>query len=780
MKKFLLFALAILIGLSGLAQIRIPGEKFPDPKFSWKQPSAVAPNKVNHVIPGKRMKVNANRSPKGVATFDSTWANKFQMALDSTMVATNSKGASVAVYSPEYGMWTGVSGISQPGVRVNAGMRFGVGSNTKLFIAVTMVKLQEEGLLTLDDHLYQWLPSFPHVDSSITIRQLLKHESGLFDYWNDNPSLITQAWPDTGRFWTPQEIIGSIGQPHFAPGNGYSYSNTNYVLAGMIIEAATGQTWIQILHDIVFDPLSLDSTFVGAFEPRNGPCSAEWDYFGGVLVTNVPMTAEYSQANACGAILATASEMVQWYNALFSGYILSDSSLQMVLSLDPSSMYGLGIGGGPLNQGFYSHTGAVFGFISMILYDIQKQAIICMLFNNRDTDLNSVINALMTVFYDGYPKAPNDAGIARIEIPKDHNCTTTIAPEVVLANYGTLALNSVSIHYQLDEGDTLVLDWTGILNPGESENVILPEINAAVGQHIITAYTSLPNGEPEGHAFNDEGWKDFIVEPEVPLISELFEGFEGNVFPPEGWTVNPASIAQWGITPLASLDGNNSLARCNYGDMWTGYHYDFELPLVNISGYYNTDFKFDYAYKMYPFVYGDSLQVTISRDCGETWTTVFNKGAWGLATVTGASYDMFYPDSPNDWKQASIPLSSFEGPVLTRFRCVNGGGNIIYIDNINLDLLTDIKTEKSSYALSVYPNPFTSTIIFTYRLSKQSQVTLDVYDSYGRLVAEPVNATMQIGDQEVVWKAENLHAGIYYCLLQAGEQTCTNKIIKIK
>lgn len=778
MKRFLLFTLAILIGLSGLAQIRIPGEKFPDPQFSWKQRSDVAPKKVNLAVPRKPMKINVNRDSNGAATFDTTWANKFQTALDSTMVATNSKGASVAVYSPEYGTWTGVSGISHPGVLITADMRFGVGSNTKLFIAVTMVKLQEEGLLTLDDHLYQWLPNFQYVDSSITIKQLLNHQSGLFDYWNDSPSLISQAWPDTGRFWTPLEIIGSIGQPHFAPGNGYGYSNTNYVLAGMIIEAATGQTWVEKLHDVIFDPISLDSTFVGAFEPRSWPCAAEWDYFGGLCVTNVPMTAEYSQANACGAILATASEMVQWYNALFSGYILSDSSLQMVLSLDPSSMYGLGIQGGPLNQGFYSHTGGMFGYISMVLYDIQKQAIICMLFNNRDTDLNSVINALMTVFYDEYPMAPDDAGISGIEIPEDHNCVTTLAPEVELVNYGTQALTSVSIHYRIDEDDTLVFNWTGTLNPGESENVILPEINAAVGQHTISAFTTLPNGEPEGHVFNDEYWKDFIVEAEAPLISELFEGFEGNEFPPEGWTVNPESIAQWGITPLANLDGNNSLARCNYGDMWTGYHYDFELPLLKISSYYNTDFKFDYAYKRYPGALGDSLVVSISRDCGDTWTKVFNKGGYSLSTVTGASYDMFYPDSPEDWDRVSIPLSTFEGPMLIRFHAINGNGNILYIDNINLDLLTDIKTEKISYDFMVYPNPSTGQFTFEFYLQQQSSVNLVVLNSLGRVVATLADGVLTPGAHQLYWNAGNLSAGMYYLQLKTDNQFITKKIIK--
>ncbi len=773
MKKILMLFSAILLSMAGVAQFNNPTLNFSIHKDAKKQsPFNVKENSMNS-RPGVYLpKFNGDRHACAPSPdFDPGWANSFQTALDSIMEVTNSKGASLAVYSPEYGMWTGVSGISQPGVPITSDMRFGIGSNTKLFIAVTMVKLQEEGILTLDDHLYQWLPPIEHVDSAITIRQLLSHESGLFDIWNDNPSVGYQVWTDTSRFWTTQEMIEWIGPPHFTPGNGYSYSNTNYLLAGMIIEAATGKTWVEKLHDFIFDPLNLDSTFVGAYEPRNGPCSAEWDRIGGVMVTNVPMTAEYSQANAFGAILATATEMVQWYNALFNGGVLSDSSMQQVLSIDPSSWYGLGIIAGPLNQGFYNHTGGMFGFGSLVLYDIQTQAIICMLFNDRDSDLNAKFNAIMNVFYNEYPLEANDAGIAVIENPMDHSCNAVVTPVVELVNYGNNPITSVSIQYKVDAGETLVFNWIGLLNSGESENVNLPELNFSVGLHSITVNTSQPNGEPEGHIFNDMAYKDFIIEPSEPVISELFEGFEGDVFPPEGWTVNPVSLGQWGITPLAHLQGGRSLARGNYNDMW-GSEYEFELPEVNISGWYNTDFKFDYAYKMYLGVYGDSLQVAMSRDCGETWTTLFNKGAWGLATVSGATYDMFYPESPDDWKRESFPLSYFEGPMLIRFRCVNGYGNNLYIDNINIDLLTGTQTFEAKNYITVYPNPSTGLITISLpENSPHSQLTilnLSGQELLHQITTEPTTTI----------NVSALPPGVYFVRLQNEKTIQTGKFIK--
>jgi hypothetical protein len=211
--------------------------------------------------------------------------------------------------------------------------------------------------------------------------------------------------------------------------------------------------------------------------------------------------------------------------------------------------------------------------------------------------------------------------------------------------------------------------------------------------------------------------------------------------------------------------------------MWIGNQYEFELPLLNISSWYNTDFSFDYAYTAVPDQYGDTLQVMISRDCGATWQNLFKKGGYELLT-TYVSYDLFYPQSASDWEHVSFPFQYYEGKILIRFRAVNGFGNNIFIDNINLDLLTGTSDEKARDAISVYPNPFRTSVAFEYILPESTRVTLRIFDSYGRLVAEPVNAFRQKGEQKLQWNAETMPAGMYYCMLNAGKQVITKKIIK--
>ena len=111
-------------------------------------------------------------------TFDPAWAAKLQSTLDSVALADGIRGVAASVYAPGMGTWQGVNGLSAAGVPITPDMEFGIGSNTKLFIAVLMVKLQEQGVLSLDDQLDDWLPSFSYVDSSATLRQLLNHQTG--------------------------------------------------------------------------------------------------------------------------------------------------------------------------------------------------------------------------------------------------------------------------------------------------------------------------------------------------------------------------------------------------------------------------------------------------------------------------------------------------------------------------------------------------------------------------------------------------------------------------
>ena len=640
-------------------------------------------------------------------TFDTTWANRFHTVLDSIIPATGGKGAALAVWVPGQGLFTEVCGISYPGHPITREMRFGIGSNTKLFIAATITKLQEQGVLSLDDHLYQWLPTFPNIDSTTTIRQLLSHQSGIFDYVS-NDFLVGLMMNDTSHFWTPQEILPYVGDPYFAPGKGYNYSNTNYLLAGMIIEVATGVSWVQNLHDFIFDPLVMDSTFVGAFEPRNGPVAAEW-ISSSFVVINSPMTSEFSIANAAGAILSTAQEMAGWYNSLFSGTVVSDSSLQLITDFEPTSSYGLGLDEGSYNKHLnYHHFGGTLGYMSYTYYDVQTKSVLCLLMNDNLSSMTSRLYPLLDVLYDDFPKKQNDAGISKIVTPWENSCNTTVIPSVVLSNFGSAPLTSAQINSRIDNGSPVSVSWTGTLGPGDTINVALPQMTTDEGFHAFTCYTSHPNGSQEGYTFNDTTKSNFIVNSLPSLISELYEGFDSDIFPPAGWAKSSSSTSSpflhWGQTQLARYSGSGSAVKANYIDFNTGAFYDLDLPLIHVAAGTHPIIEFKYAYALYPGFFGDSLQVSISTDCGTTWQNVYNKGGIELQTAPSTVYP-FYPQSPAEWKQESVSLAADTGDVLIRFRIVCGYSNNLYLDDVNVHFPVGTVAYNSPEPFSIYPNP---------------------------------------------------------------------------
>lgn len=776
MKKIILLFLLLFPGLASFAQRKDPSVFSPGYNLQKKQVFPIEPAKTtltiplkpnqtvehetdNTIIPGQSG--DSYRSP----SFDPTWAGRFQTVLDSIRIYTGLKGTSLAVLAPGQGLLTCVSGISSPGVPITTATRFGIMSNTKLFIAVTLTKLQEQGVLSLEDHLYQWLPAYPHVDSNTTIRQLLSMESGIFDFWNDSDTLWNLMLADTSRFWTPQEILATIGPPHFAPGHGNRYSNTNYLLAGMVIEAATGASWVQKLHDFILGPLTMDSTFVGAFENRNGPVAAE--YVNYTPMINSPMTAEYTQVNAAGTLLSTAQEMAGWYNALFSGAVISDASLDQVIDFEPTSWYGLGIGLTYYYDHFsYNHTGGGIGYASVVWYDKQTKATICMLMNDRNGDFWGRIIPLLNVLYFECPKKQNDAGISKIIAPWKNSCTGTVTPSVMLTNFGSSPLTSVSVRYKIDGGVQSAFSWTGALGSGDSIQILLPQVITGGGFHSFTCYTAQPNGAQEGNNYNDTAFSNFMVNSPPVLLSEIDEGFEGSVFPPAGWALSSSTIFDWGATSLATFSGAGSAVRSNYTDGHMGATFDLELPLIHIAAGTHPVLHFDYAYAVYPGSYGDSLQVSVSTDCGGTWQTLFNKGSLELYT-SPPSYFPFYPQSNDEWYRESFSLASYTGDLLIRFRSVCGWGNNLYLDNVQVSFPTGFTGNKPSDHFTVYPNP-AGDVINISGLPENSEIQVSN-------LAGKVLMTQKILNSPATIDIRQLPKGIYILRCPLG----VKKIVKI-
>lgn len=363
-------------------------------------------------------------------TIDPELATKLQFKLDSFRAANNLKGISACVMSPGLGTWKGVTGISHPGTPISSDLLFGIASNTKLFTGVLLLKLAENSIISLEDELHEYLPTFDHIDSTITIRQLLNHTSGL-----DDVTSVT-GYPDSilsnpNRIFTAPELMTWIGPPLFPAGSNWGYCNTNYLLAGMIAEQATGKPFYQLLRDSILTPLQLDSTFLDVYETIPFTVAHPWQ--GGVNSNTIPRVALNSAAWTAGAMYSTAGEMAQWYNALLNGQFLNTSSLTEMTTFVGSGNYGIGISRAIVNgRTVWTHGGTIWGgYNSSMMYEPSTGIVICVLINQLpaqayqvsiqllSTIINHTVSATKTdpkgTIQSVYPN-PTD-GIVHIDIP---------------------------------------------------------------------------------------------------------------------------------------------------------------------------------------------------------------------------------------------------------------------------------------------------------------------------------------------------------------------------
>jgi D-alanyl-D-alanine carboxypeptidase len=275
-------------------------------------------------------------SAKPVSQPELPFARELQNVLDNGIKKINGKGISITLIVPGYKTWVGVSGVSHGTTPIKPDTLFDIGSITKNLVAALTLKLAEEGRLTLDDPLHKWLPDYPNIDNTITIRQLLNHTSGIYNI--KGPSFIRPILKNPKKSWTPKEVITTfVDKPYFPKGTGWHYSNTGYILLGMIIEKATGSKIATELRNRFWKPLGLDSMFFAIQEALPVNIAHGWIDLNGDKVLDdfsvYPKTALNSALKGADGVFSTSKDLAKWTHALFNeGRIVSNGSLDQMLT----------------------------------------------------------------------------------------------------------------------------------------------------------------------------------------------------------------------------------------------------------------------------------------------------------------------------------------------------------------------------------------------------------------------------------------------------------------
>jgi D-alanyl-D-alanine carboxypeptidase len=266
------------------------------------------------------------------------------------LVASGAPGAVAVVRTPT-GTRRAAAGLARlrPRVRMQANDRFRVASVTKTFVATVVLQLAAQGRLRLDDSVERWLPGLIPRGGATTLRQLLGHTSGLFDY-DDDRAWVRKRIANPRREWSPRELvaIATSHPPLFAPGKKWSYSNTNYVVLGLVVEAATGRTLRRELEERIFKRLGLGATSYPAGTAIPGRFAH--GYIGSGSSVPLPpgklldvSTRLTPSAWGAGQIVSNGDDLTRFLSALLRGRLLPAGRLAAMKADVMGADYGLGL-----------------------------------------------------------------------------------------------------------------------------------------------------------------------------------------------------------------------------------------------------------------------------------------------------------------------------------------------------------------------------------------------------------------------------------------------------
>ncbi len=293
----------------------------------------------------------------------------YETAVDDTMRSLSIPGANVLVARQHEPPWSAAFGVSdiESGAPMTVDMHMRIGSATKSMTGTVVLQLVDEGAIGLEDTLAAALPEradFPNADR-ITIRNLLGMTSGVFDLLDDE-TVFPRIMDDPARAWTPDEMVDIVAthEPNFAPGDDTAYSNTNYILLGMILERVTGQTAADLLDRYLFAPLGMADTSLPSTPPLPTPFargysvdpSGESDEL--IDWTGLNPTVAWT----AGGVVSTVGDLNVWLRALLDGTLISESLQRERMTfthIRPGYDYGLGIAN---YDGMVGHEGSILGY----------------------------------------------------------------------------------------------------------------------------------------------------------------------------------------------------------------------------------------------------------------------------------------------------------------------------------------------------------------------------------------------------------------------------------
>lgn len=315
--------------------------------------------------------------------------------------ANNKYMGSVALSQNGKILYTKAIGFSdvEKGIKNNEETKFRIGSISKTFTTAIIFKAVEENKLKLTESLKNYFPTIENADK-ITISNLLNHRSGIHNFTNDDDYTQWNTQPKT-----QQELIAIIakGKSEFTPDSKAEYSNSNFVLLTFILEKIYKKPYLEIVKEKITNPLKLNNTYVGGKINVKNNESNSYSYNGSWTKES---ETDMSIPLGAGAIVSNPTDLVKFFEALFTGKIISQNSIDQMKTIKDD--YGMGLFMMPYGEKqTFGHTGGIDGFSSFASYMPDEKLTIAMTSNGRNYNGNQIVLSMMDIFYKKPFEMPN-------------------------------------------------------------------------------------------------------------------------------------------------------------------------------------------------------------------------------------------------------------------------------------------------------------------------------------------------------------------------------------
>jgi len=361
---------------------------------------SIACEKINEVVdePENTIETNSNHPH----------ADRYENILESILNA-GAPGVSITVSSPD-GLWTKAGGMADlaNGTFLNPAHVFRVGSITKLFTAATVLALQDEEILSIEDNINQYIPGYITDNISnannVTIRQLLNHSSGIPEYLDINTILSTLNLSTVKNSAEENLEIVYHKEANFTPGTSNVYCNSNYLLLSLIIKHSTGKDAYQVVEEKIIDRLNLSYTSASTVLSSN-LSRAYYDIYDNDFindVTEIDNNAVGGDGMLDGGIISNSYDITLFMETLMNGTLLSENSLNQMLTFEDINedlgamdfVKDVGLGPWRLETNYgeaYGHYGNVYGFYGLVVYFPEQRVTLTILVNGYSAKILDVL-----------------------------------------------------------------------------------------------------------------------------------------------------------------------------------------------------------------------------------------------------------------------------------------------------------------------------------------------------------------------------------------------------